>query len=649
MRMPHAGERFTSTGREYEITHASETIVTFSCLKSNNLRNESFADFITFLKEKNSKHPFNEPAPVHMASFPDSHVRQMHQRYELLNFIESRTTKLYSKTIVGPLLAEFAVKMNSEVYAFSTYSRLQKKLRDKDGDMYALLPKHYKKGRNKKEFASNIENIVSTVIEDIYLKKDSRDTAEKCYFIAEAKYYELIDGVPYNERPQFISRSSFYRRIRELSPYYVMSRRHGETKANLYFRCKGLSAMIERPLQRVEADGNLVDIILVDPNTGGSIGRPRLTVFMDVFTRCILSYELTIGGFSAPSLLKAFKKSLNQENGLPGGVHERILVDNGSDYTSNAFLNACSKLQIQVHQVSPRTPNAKPHIERFFRTLNDQLIHSLPGTTYSNIAEKGTDYNPEKHAKLTIDELDHHINKYIKNFYHGQPRRTTSRSPIILWNESNAIEPVRTITDMDADIYCRKVVQAVVNQSRVTFKGLSYTSASLATIEYEINKKRKGAKGSDTVEVYIDDSDLSYVLIKDLNSNPVRFIKAESILPEYTQDLNLYEHELIKKELKLQADSDINKMKEIQLIWVRNSIRQNLNSEKSKHSRKRYLRLVENPEIINDYFDLNASVEIPMPTMENSVELDVGEALNDVDDFDFSEYECGDIEETDND
>ncbi|MEX0594912.1 MAG: DDE-type integrase/transposase/recombinase [Candidatus Paceibacterota bacterium] len=411
--MPHPGERFTCTGRVYEITHASETGVTFSCMKSKNLRHESFVDFIAFLKDKNSKHPFDDPASIHMASFPDSHVKQMHHRYELLNFIESRTTKLYSKTIVEPLLAEFAVKMDSKVYAFSTYSRLQKKLRDRDGDMYALLPKHYKKGRNKKEHASSIENIVSNVIEDIYLEQDSRVTAQNCYFKAEAKYYELIDGVPYNERPQFISRSSFYRRIREHSPYYVMTKRHGETKANLHFRCKGLSAEIERPLQRVEADGNLVDIILIDPNTGESLGRPRLTVFMDVFTRCILSYELTLGGFSAPSLLRAFKKSLNQQNGLPGGLHERILVDNGSDYISDSFLNACSKLQIQVHQVSPRTPNAKPHIERFFRTLNEQLIHSLPGTTYSNIAEKGTDYNPEEHAKLTLEELDHHIKNYI--------------------------------------------------------------------------------------------------------------------------------------------------------------------------------------------------------------------------------------------
>lgn len=649
MRMPHPGERFISSGREYEITHASEAVVTFSCIKSNNLRNESFVDFIAFLKDKKSNHPFDEPAPIHMASFPDNHVMLMHQRYELVNYIESKTEKLYSRAIVEPLLSEFADKNSSEKYAFSTYCRLQKQLKDSNGDMYALLPKHHNKGRNKKDFASEIEHIISSVIQGTYLRRKKRITAQSAYYQAEAMYIELIEGVPYNERPTFISRSSFYRRIKEFSPYYVMVMRHGKTKADLHFRCKGLSDEIERPLQRVEADGNLVDIILVDPNTGETIGRPRLTVIMDVFTRCILSYELSIGGFSAGSLLRAFKKSLNQQNGLPGGVHERILVDNGSDYTSQSFLNACSKLKIQVHQVSPRTPNAKAHIERFFKTLNHQLIHSLPGTTYSNITEKGKDYDPERYAQLTIDELDVLINEYIQNFYHAQPHRTTSRSPIMLWDESNAMETVRTITDLDADIYCRNAITKTINQSRVTYKGLIYTSPILASIEYKHDNRRKDSTESRSVEVYVDDSDLSYVLIKELDSFPASFIRAESTLPKYTKKLNLFEHQLIQSELRQRAKTDRNKLKEAQLVWLRNFIRQNLVSENSKSSRKQHLRLAEIPEVLDEYFDLNASVDIPMPSIEDTDELDSTEESNNVDEFDFSEYECEDMEATDND
>jgi putative transposase len=49
----------------------------------------------------------------------------------------------------------------------------------------------------------------------------------------------------------------------------------------------------------------------------------------------------------------------------------------------------------------------KAKIERFLRTLSQEVAHGTPGTTFSNIFERG-DYNPEKYAvsRLSILKLD---------------------------------------------------------------------------------------------------------------------------------------------------------------------------------------------------------------------------------------------------
>lgn len=46
-----------------------------------------------------------------------------------------------------------------------------------------------------------------------------------------------------------------------------------------------------------------------------------------------------------------------------------------------------------------------------------QLIHQLPGTTFSNIHEKGH-YDSENKAALTLSELGHWLTIAITEYYH---------------------------------------------------------------------------------------------------------------------------------------------------------------------------------------------------------------------------------------
>ena len=79
-----------------------------------------------------------------------------------------------------------------------------------------------------------------------------------------------------------------------------------------------------------------------------------------------------------------------------------------------------------------KTPEYGPYVERFFGTLEEQFVHTLPGTTMSNIHQKGS-YNSASHAKLTVREFEKRLLEYIVNQYHITIHRGIGMTPLEKW------------------------------------------------------------------------------------------------------------------------------------------------------------------------------------------------------------------------
>lgn len=86
------------------------------------------------------------------------------------------------------------------------------------------------------------------------------------------------------------------------------------------------------------------------------------------------------------------------------GKSKEIYVDNGSEFHSEALKRGCGVHGIKLSY----RPIGKPHyggiVERVIGTLM-KMVHELPGTTFSNIVEKG-EYDSSKKAVLTLSELE---------------------------------------------------------------------------------------------------------------------------------------------------------------------------------------------------------------------------------------------------
>ena len=59
------------------------------------------------------------------------------------------------------------------------------------------------------------------------------------------------------------------------------------------------------------------------------------------------------------------------------GVRGRIYVDNGSAFASKPLLREGASLGIRLAHSTPRRPEGRGRIERFFRTVRDQFLVEL--------------------------------------------------------------------------------------------------------------------------------------------------------------------------------------------------------------------------------------------------------------------------------
>jgi len=189
-----------------------------------------------------------------------------------------------------------------------------------------------------------------------------------------------------------------------------------------------------RPLQIVQIDHTKADVFVVDEETRSPIGRPWLTLALDVCSRMVPGFYLTM---EAPSRLSTslcllhsvFDKSawLRERDihevwpiaGLPETLH----ADNGPEFRSRAFERGCQDAGIKIVWRPAGEPHFGGHIERVIGTQMGAL-HLLRGTTFSSAEELG-DYDPKRHAALTLRELERYIALEIVGPYH--------QSSIVVW------------------------------------------------------------------------------------------------------------------------------------------------------------------------------------------------------------------------
>jgi putative transposase len=110
------------------------------------------------------------------------------------------------------------------------------------------------------------------------------------------------------------------------------------------------------------------------------------------------------------------------------GIMRKIHADNAGEFHSEMIKRACKEYTMDLEWRPVKKPHYGAHIERLLGTILGE-IHNLPGTTFSNPEERGQ-YDSEKHAAMTVGELEKWLATYITGVYHQRMHSALGTSPI---------------------------------------------------------------------------------------------------------------------------------------------------------------------------------------------------------------------------
>lgn len=242
-------------------------------------------------------------------------------------------------------------------------------------------------------------------------------------------------------------------RLRAIDPKYVMQRRHGAKRAREKFKPVPGTLMATRPMELIEIDHTLADIILVsDDATRKVVGRPWLTLAVDVATRCVVGFHLSFDTPTSTSLAMCIlsivlpKAQLARYLGFDllgvewpcSGEIEAILTDNGRDFHGVAVKRGCEEHGIELRYRPVGSPHWGGAIERLIGTMMGRL-RMLPGATQRDVRAKDG-HDVEKRACLTLSEFRQWLVTEITTHYHQVVHRGINMPPIEAWRTKIAAE-----------------------------------------------------------------------------------------------------------------------------------------------------------------------------------------------------------------
>lgn len=380
------------------------------------------------------------------------------------------------------------------------------------------------------------------------------------------------------------------RRINRLDPYVVINAKKGSRSARKLLKAAGQSIISPTVMALVEIDTHYLDIIIIDDITGAILGRPFLSCAIDIYTRVIVGIFVNLYPPSALTTMCVIRDMITRpQRGLSGGVPSQIIPDNGVEFKNNSFARLCETLKITITPSQVGTPNNKPHIESFFRTLTEGLTQKLPGTTFSNSTARG-DYNASKTAKMTLADVQKYAEQWINEIYHTRIHSETNRVPILAWEDATKIVKPTSLSDDEASVLCRKPYERSINKGRVLIDYLYYFSPALATFEQQKLTK---------VIVLVDEIDLGHVFIVDPN-DPTNLIKAECTNPSYAKGLTMYAHQEAQKIKKQMAQADLRRLGEKANLVARWHLLKKIQEDLQRKKPKLRQLLIDFPEEVQN-------------------------------------------------
>jgi putative transposase len=382
----------------------------------------------------------------------------------------------------------------------------------------SLLPRRAGTRRGSRRLPDDTEAIIAEAVRDFY-KTPQKPSINRLH--KEIRRLCRSRGV---RAPSWHAVKA---RIEAMDPAELTKAREGSKAARDRFRPVPGEYAADFAFDVVQIDHTLVDVIVVDRQHRRPLQRPWLTLAIDIASRMVAGFYLTLEAPSTVSVALAIQHIVQpKETWLAGlgidaewpscGFPDAMHLDNAKEFRSRALRRGCEEHGIELIHRPVATPHYGGHIERLIGTMMG-AVHLLPGTTFSDIEERAG-YDSAANATMSMDELERWMTLEITR-YHADRHGTLGIPPLAAWHEAKArrVRPVRHPYDLaDFMIDFLPSVDRLVRRDGIHLFGLRYWDDVLSVWAGRLDRP---------LRVSYDPRDLSRIFVRDPDGTrwPIRF------------------------------------------------------------------------------------------------------------------------------
>ncbi|WP_420427703.1 Mu transposase C-terminal domain-containing protein [Algiphilus sp.] len=502
------GDKVLSEGCEYEISHVLDCNAVVGISTETGHRDILRVSTLTAARDG-----ANAVDPISLSDIPDHRWEQARFRHEVIRPLLGRTNRTRSE------VESIARKHN--VGASSIYRWLS--LFEDTGTLLSLVPQERSGGYDKPRISAEAEAIIKHHIEHSYLTTQKPSPS----FICEEVLRSCKQAGIKPPHP-----STIRKRISRVSAR-VKAERRGDRRASERMEATpGTFPDAHWPLQVVQIDHTPVDLMVVDDTHRQSIGRPWITVAIDVYSRMVTGFLVTLDPPSALSVGLVIAQSMLPKDqwlaereldlewpvwGKPDSIH----ADNGADFRCAAVTKGCENQLIDIHWRPVKKPRFGAHIERLLGTIARRM-KNLEGATFSNVNERG-DYDSDARAQFTLRELEQWLAHFLLGEYHNKRHSGLGIPPLkkfqdgILGSKDTLAAglPAKPADPRSLQIDFLPITYRTVQSTGISLEGIRYFGEALrkwvGVVDTSSGKSRK-------FEVRYDPRNMARVLFWDPDS-----------------------------------------------------------------------------------------------------------------------------------
>jgi len=420
-------------------------------------------------------------------------------------------------------------------------------------------------GGERSRLDAEVEGIVQGVLAECRVAPAPR-TVRDVYLMIAVRVRDANRARAATDPLPVPGRSTIYRRVGAAGPAAILRRRQGPGE-----RRAGAGVWpgprVERPLERVELDHTPLDLIVVDEEDRLPIGRPTVTLALDVYSGLPTGVHV---GFEPAGYTAAMRCLLHgilpkedarvrygTRNPWPAyGLPETLVVDHAPHLVGGDLRDACAQLGIALEPAPVKRPWFKGAIERQFRTHNTGLVHGLPGTTFSNVLERG-EYDAEGMACISLARFREILHVYLLDVYGQEWNRGVGGVPAQRWAAAVAggWTPALHHDAEEMRLLLGRSAVRTIQRAGIDHLSLRYQSRELEAL-------RRVLPAGTAVALKYDPEDLGALHVQipaaQRDREGAAWLRVPALHQEYARGLSLWKHRVIQGQARVERGRAVN-------------------------------------------------------------------------------------------